>query len=244
MTLTCLQQQSRSDMESEIEARISIVGVDITNVKSQIQAATETANRLHNIALNREGDITKALYKSLKELQIDIYAYQGGAFVGNQAMKLITGKGPIVITSAFESGSETQKKFQWYFEQVGKIYKIISKADFLEESEIDHLDQYCKEFRQGFVTKFPDQHLTVKMHMLEHLPEFARRHRTLGLLSEQGLESLHQVVNRLYRIFLCIRNKQRKQALLHRSLHISSAAALLTASKRSDRLKRIHKSKS
>lgn len=62
---------------------------------------------------------------------------------------------------------------------------------------------------------------------MHHVPEFVQRFKTIGLLSEQGLEALHAIFNSLEAVFRCLRSKARRYPLLAewQNISVNSRAA-------------------
>ena len=62
------------------------------------------------------------------------------------------------------------------------------------------------EFMESFRASFPSSSISLKMHLLEdHTVPWARRTGTgIGLLGEQGAESIHARFNTLQRTYQCI----------------------------------------
>lgn len=218
---------NKEEVLQEAEKQLAQLKAQVLETKGAFNEGTAAANRLQNILLHDEGKHTKDLHKSLKDLGVDLGAYIGGCFIGNHAMKLISGNGPETITSAFADHPVLSEKFQTYLKSLGGIYALISKASFLSDQEIQMLTQLCGEFRRFLIKTFPGKGLTTKMHLLtDHVPEFATRHKTVGLQSEQPLETLHKNLNELHRRFCCVRNEYFPCELIISEHHISSAAAL------------------
>lgn len=223
--------KAAKDLDSEFSTSNRAPDSSSNTPDSGLQGVMNPARSKRQIASldssNRE--TVSKLQVCLKEMGVDIFLFNGGgSFVGNQVMKLISGDGPKKITSAFENAPHLGEKFMKFLESVGEIYRLISRASFLNSCEIAEVIHLCYQFHEFFIDSFPNTPMTIKMHMLiEHVPDFVRHHRTVGLLSEQALESLHATVNKLHRRFACIRKTQRKQEMTHREHHINFAAALL-----------------
>ena len=83
------------------------------------------------------------------------------------------------------------------------IYCIISFAEV-------NIVEFMKHFRNNF-----QEHIIPKMHLLKHhIVPFIRTWRVgIGLMGEQGAESIHANINSITRRYSGIRNKE--QQLLH-----------------------------
>ncbi|KAL3120009.1 hypothetical protein niasHT_002210 [Heterodera trifolii] len=90
---------------------------------------------------------------------------------------------------------------------LGKIQKF-SKAEPLSPNDLDELEERVNDFKsflsaqermRVFLSKKPKAHL-----LLSHFVPFAREHKFLGLLDEQGDEALHSVWRRLEQLWKCM----------------------------------------
>ncbi|KAL3071227.1 hypothetical protein niasHT_035553 [Heterodera trifolii] len=90
---------------------------------------------------------------------------------------------------------------------LGKIQKF-SKAEPLSPNDLDELEERVDDLKsflaaqermRGFLSKKPKAHL-----LLSHFVPFAREHKFLGLLDEQGDEALHSVWRRLEQLWKCM----------------------------------------
>lgn len=85
---------------------------------------------------------------------------------------------------------------------------------------------------------FPDATVLPKMHFLEdHMVEWAKMYSTgVGLLGEQGIESIHQEMNELNRNYSCIRKPTDRLKLImdehHRRCHPSNISKVPLKPKR------------
>jgi hypothetical protein len=66
-----------------------------------------------------------------------------------------------------------------------------------------------------FPCAFPNESLPPKFHLLtKHIPIFAQRWQTVGLASEQAVESMNRIVNRLERTYTTISNREQQLTAL------------------------------
>ena len=146
--------------------------------------------------------------------------YHGGAFVGNDCVKLLKGREQIAAVlkpQKFESldgkrnymiGSDSQSKLA--LELLSRLYSLhalYSLARPLCDHEVEQLTSLCHEFGCWFPIKFPKHRITPKMHvMIYHMPELAQKYRTVGMFSEHPGEAIHTVFNKLNRQYVLIPN--------------------------------------
>ena len=76
------------------------------------------------------------------------------------------------------------------------IFSKTRVARFLTPTEIADLEQNVLNLSDILFLKFKSIPITVKMHdVLVHTVRFVRRFKSIGLFSEQAIESLHQIMN-------------------------------------------------
>ena len=121
-----------------------------------------------------------------------------------------------VILSQFSRYSHLLELFQLFAE----CYKLYTADRFLNEAEVDSLSQQCASFGIKFTEYFPRESITLKLHQLAvDVPRFARIHNTVGLYSEQAIESLHAEVNQLLRVYAGMGNTFSKHKLVFQALY-------------------------
>ena len=75
-----------------------------------------------------------------------------------------------------------------------EIRAIYTANRQLSEAEINSLETGTRLFLDTFFKNFG--RITPKMHILQHMPAFARQYGSLGAFTEQGFESIHADCNR------------------------------------------------
>lgn len=186
-------------------------------------------DRINDIFFEKAGPSAKKLDRVLIEMGVDRQAYRTCTFVGNHMHKMLTKDGPALLVAAigdYPKAEEERRKLKTLLTILGDIQNYFA-SQFLIEDEIVKLTRYCKEFATKLKEFYPNQSVTPKMHFLvTHVPQFARRHKTLGLLSEQSLESLHAKVNGIERQFSGIRDVERRMKLMMQHLYVISSPML------------------
>ena len=121
--------------------------------------------------------------------------------------KVIQQRFPTLLADA----QEIELRYRRLFEGYAEARKLFSHCRKLSESEISELETAIRAFirlcRSEIVARKLG-HITPKLHLLEeHVVPFARRFGVgLGLLSEQGSESIHARFNALARSYHAIPN--------------------------------------
>lgn len=174
--------------------------------ETEFKLAKEKVESSHAVVKQHLGRYTQMFEESLEKLGVDLLAYHSGSLVGNHVHKILTAKGdmdgPAIITGCLQGDEELRKNFYKILTQLGEIFKLTSAARFLFETEIDDLENMCHQLEEMHIAYFPHMTITPKMHILtRHVPEFARKYKTVGLMSEQGLESLHAECNSITRLY-------------------------------------------
>jgi hypothetical protein len=77
---------------------------------------------------------------------------------------------------------------------------------------------------------FKGRNVPLKTHVLEYeLPRFARRCLTVGLFCEDAAESTRALINRLNRVYACIRGDSRRSQLVNSRLNLKQDAIWASA---------------
>ena len=163
-----------------------------------------------------QGQFSRLLDDVITSLKAKRQRYHGGAFVGNDCVRLLKGRNKIADVlnpQQFESlngkrkylvGSECQSKLA--LELLSRLYSLhalYSLARPLCDHEVKQLTLLCHELGCWFPINFPKHRITPKMHvMIYHMPELAQIYRTVGMFSEQAGEAIHTVFNKLNRQYV------------------------------------------
>ena len=103
---------------------------------------------------------------------------------------------------------DKKEHFKLLFATLNLIFKKVRLARFLNPQERKDLETNVINLSEIIFLKFKNMSITIKMHnVLVHTVKFLRKFHTVGLFSEQALESLHQVMHTDERKFLNL-NKQ------------------------------------
>ena len=103
------------------------------------------------------------------------------------------------------SDMDIQEKVETLLTLFSQIYELFSANHPLCKHEVELIAFRCYQFGSWFPTNFPEANLIRKFHVLTfHVPEKARLHWTVGMETEQGIESVHPFVNKWNRTFASI----------------------------------------
>jgi hypothetical protein len=95
-----------------------------------------------------------------------------------------------------------QKMIQWTSMRgnIRSLWKLIEKRTDYTPEELDKLHIMCNKFMQQWLTLFGPKHMTNYIHVIGagHLTFFAAKYKNLYRFSQQGWESLNQLLKHFY----------------------------------------------
>ena len=157
------------------------------------------------------GECEERINRKLAEIGVQRQAYHSQCFVGNHCVKILEN---IDLLLDVLPKSDFRNIYTGLFKRMHKIFKLF-KSGFLTEDEVDALKKRCWDLGTWFPKKFPLETIPPKLHMLVcHVPEFVEKWRTVGLLSEHGLESVHKDINSIERIYCTVRDAKERMRLV------------------------------
>lgn len=225
----CLQCEGKVKGANELlilsAERLKIAQNELKTASDEYFRAKENFETAEKIKKSRNVDaqtMTALLEASLDKLKVDRLAYHSGTFVGNHVKLML--KNPKELTSALGHFDKTlENTFCNIFEHLAKIERLMSKTDLLSDDEVSDLINNCKSFGIMFATHFSESSVTPKIHILvHHVPEFVARFRTIGKLSEQGVEATHARMNKVGRTYAVIRSDEIRMFYQFQRLHVSN----------------------
>ena len=102
-----------------------------------------------------------------------------------------------------EFGSDTRAaELDAAMQAFGKLHRLFNRKEPLCEHEIKSFGPLVTEYACAFAKAYPDAQPTPKMHVLcYHMDELLERHGSIGMDTEQGIESFHPEVNYVRNLF-------------------------------------------
>ena len=236
-TFKVLEKQ-RSD--AEWGTRMHFDG-DISDTKALLKSAKETFKKVSDIIYNTKSDYTDQYDALFATIVVCSKTNQGarGQIVGSVVDKMFE---PAFISKLSEmlcNGANDEMKSRvnniiTFMNKYSEIRPFLKSTRVMKQKEIKLLQIKCNSLGKDFPVLFPDRAITPKLHMLfVHVPEFAAKHKNLGLFSESVFESIHAEFNQLDRTYACVTSTSK-------SLELTFAAAEV---KRSPRLKKLERTK-
>ena len=210
---------SQEDFQQHIEVELKNAKCQLTETQMKLEALEKQLLEMEEIADSNIGSKEKQLLDTLASLSIDRQAYHSHSFVGNHCMKLLENADK--ITSVLDDEAE-RDQMNLLFQKFLSIYRLMSKNAILSKEEIECLTNECHSFGEWFPAHFPSSTLPIKFHLLtHHVPKFVQKWHSLGLFSEQQVESLHAKAN-WHRAFCCMRDRAKQLGLVYSHLALGN----------------------
>ena len=169
-----------------------------------------------------------AVYSMLKKYEVEPQKYFTQTLVGGDIHRLLERHVPIsaemeiiLLTPALRRPDAVQnievlvrefvKKIKELMQVLESTHKLLSKAEPLQNAELDEFDRLCVGFGKLWRKGFPGASITPKMHLLEvHAPKQMRQFGCLGDKTEAAIERLHQICNIDNRILAHVKNYEKR----------------------------------
>jgi hypothetical protein len=156
------------------------------------------------------GPFRRAIEALLSGLGIERQPQFGGSFNGNACHKILkNGRafGALLGPTEFRrpnaplvkiGSNKLAERYGVLFSKLRDCHVLYSAARWLCPHELLALWHRCASIGNWFPHRFPKQSLPPKFHLLtRHMPLFAEKWRSVGLASEQAVESSNRIFNRL-----------------------------------------------
>lgn len=214
-----------------------IIGMPVLHIS--IGLATKLLKLVRSLASDKE-----TFKQLLNSLNLSFYLYHGETLIGSQVHRLLGGEEPLylkILDSLDLTTRDTytrkgkvivtqvkqHSRLRELFELFAKCYKLYTADRFLKAEEVESLATSCKSFGEKFTEYYRWESLTPKLHLLcVEIPRFARLHHTVGLYSEQAIESLHAETNQLLRDYAGMGKSARKHMLVFQALYRKHCPAI------------------
>ena len=93
--------------------------------------------------------------------------------------------------------------------------RLIMARHFLTEDKISVLEVLTTQFGEKFPLYFPNCNITRKIHkFIYNIVPFAKKYKTIGVLSEGESENKHATINAALRSVACVRNHAERICLV------------------------------
>jgi len=190
-----------------------------------------------------KGPFKKRFDDVLDNMHLQRVAYHSGSIVGPDVYKITRTKNIKNISKIFKPLQLINKdniettygshnivnKMSTLMYKFRACYSLYTANRELCRHEVEILALRCSSFGCWLPTNFPEESLKRKFHVLAvEVPRQARRLQTIGMLTEQTIESLHPYINRLERMFCTTQRKQDKGLLIMKQHNLYSEPCLPT----------------
>ena len=238
-TVECAQtqQQSHPTTSEQWQLYQTLIDDGMKRIHEEEKLATLFEDKWDECA----GYFSRALDQAITKLKVKRQRYHGGAFVGNDCIRLLEGReviANVLKPQQFVSlhnntqhtiGSTHQSDLALgLLSRLHSLHQIYSAARPLCDHEIQSFCYNAYEFGHWFPINFPTHSITPKMHvMIYHMPELAVRYRTIGMFSEQAGEAIHTVFNKLDRQYVYMGSDvKRLEATMNRCMRLHDPRVL------------------
>ena len=175
------------------------------------------------------GPFQNKFVTTLDNMNLKRQVYHSGAVVGNDIHTIMKKKNMKIINTCFKpiqiihhsnqqvfiSSHTLKQKLLTFHSKIRDIFELISLNRPMCQHEVSYLSVRCYSFVNWLPVSFPDINLIRKFHVaVTHVPEKASRVGTVGMESENFIESIHPVVNKLKKMFATVQNQQQQLSLI------------------------------
>jgi len=153
--------------------------------------------------------------------------FYGGSFNGNDCFRLLQNY-RLIVENLRDAASDTPDEEKAKIEDIATRYNRIlgafshiapsfRAARLLSMAERASLISDVQEFWDEYILH-SDGSVTIKIHMLvHHFLEMLKRYGTIGLFAEDGMESIHAVINTLARQYASLDPKRRATQIIRQT---------------------------
>ena len=147
--------------------------------------------------------------------------YHGGALIGRHVDKIL--ENLEMLAEVLEDGSEAKLGFLEFAVIYRRVHFLLKARRQLTEDEICELEVKCAKLGE-VMPRVLGGNITPKQHeLIHHVPQFARKWRTVGLFREEGMEAKHHEVNGINRVLACMRREEARLAMCLRRVEVRQA---------------------
>jgi hypothetical protein len=206
---------------AEAAAKKAEVAVTVAEKKEAAAKAVILGGQLDG------GPFTNRYHAWLKEVGISEAVYFGGTFIGPYLEKVfgsqlntkllaeIVAVGQFVCPDGEErpfGSDERVAELLSVFTPFGKLHRLFNRKDSLCEHELASFQPLVVQHAVAFAKTFPTTVPTPKMHVLcFHMDELMQRRGSVGIDTEQGIESFHPEFNYVLNMFRNMDRQPEKQ---------------------------------
>ena len=190
--------------------RISEKNAASQAVQAQLASVSLECSKIVKKIPKGDGTMIQSFAGALKSLGIQVQAYHSQCFIGSHVQKGFQGRKSLFHLIRSQANCPPcfharEQKLAEVVEAFHSVRELYTSNRPLDENEILFMESGVTNFQRLYTESFGT--LTPKMHMLSHMPQFARLHGSIGVFTEQGVESVHPFVNAYKRRHSYIKNQ-------------------------------------
>lgn len=221
---------SRMRLANQMSALSASVTAKKAELKSKSERLTATTHKINST----DGPFTRAIQHRIDLFGIAERPYHSGEYVGKDCERIMqhgtTISSAIGRIELIDINGQTEysgddaiaQKYGALFGRLYECFKLYSAARPLCSHEIRMLELHSSALASQWPRTF-----TPKFHLLTyHMPQFARDWLSIGLSSEQCVESSHPKFNELLRTFAGITDPVRKVETIGKRFRVQSDSSI------------------
>jgi len=235
------EKENRSAASTHAKARLKVVTGQFKRACNAFSAAQKLLKDIAHSISAEHGPFSQHLAKTLESLKLQRCAYHGGALIGGDVHKLLSRKNIALVCQslrprkvALEDGSYhvfgSYERYQRAFTLLSKlsqVYTLASANRPLCRHEIALLQVRAYSFGSFLPVNYPQESVKPKLHVLAyHFAEKAEATGSVGLETEQLIESIHPFINQKERQYASVRQASDQMAIVAKSQWVASESQL------------------
>ena len=216
-------------------------------LKKSLKAKEAKLEKVMKELEETKGPFKQRLDNLLDSLKLKRAAYHSGALIGPDVKKLVTKANirklgdvfkPMKVSVQQDSevfGTDALRvKMVTLLTKFRLCYELYTANRVLCRHEVELLSLRCASFGNWFPVNFPEENLKRKFHLLTYdVPKQARRLKSVGIITEQTIESIHPYINELDRRFAKVADKKKKGLIICKQQNMYSQATWNSVKRRS-----------
>ena len=128
-----------------------------------------------------------------------------------------------LLAEVLEEGSVEKLGFLEFAVIYRRVHFLLKARRQLTEDEICKLEVICAQLGE-IMPRVLGGNITPKQHeLIHHVPQFARRWRTVGFFREEGMEEKHHEVNGINMVMACMRREEERLAMCLKRVAVRQA---------------------
>ena len=185
------------DYLQQLDLRLGAKQDALQNTVFELEALSRECAKALKKVPRGDSTLIKAFETALNSLGIEKQSYHSQCYVGNDVQRGFKGRSQLFgllqnDSDCFPGARERERKLLQTVEAFHAVREIYTLNRPLNEEEIQSLERGVQQFQLLYTERFGN--LTPKMHILSHMASFSRRHGSIGIFTEQGIESVHPFV--------------------------------------------------